>query len=105
MKKTFLVLLAPLAFSTLAQAQAPQAQRIEGATRQLQSTRQRQALAQKLDTSYSSGQTAPELYLGESADVGPQFLVIEKHRKTFFEAGVDTQLLYTSNVLLTEKAP
>ncbi len=45
----------------------------------------------------------PELYPGENEDVGPQYLVMPKVRKTYFEAGVDVQYYYTSNALLSEK--
>jgi hypothetical protein len=49
---------------------------------------------------------APELFMGELQDVGPQFLVSESTaaaRATLWEAGVDTQFFYSSNVLLTER--
>ena len=49
------------------------------------------------------GEAVPELYPGENEDVGPQFLVVPRVRKTLFEAGVDVQYYYTSNALLSEK--
>ncbi len=104
--KTFtLALVAPLTLCSAAWAQAPRAFLSEGAVRQVQSTRQRQALSPTLETSFANGETAPELYGGESEDVGAQLLIIQKPRRTYFEAGVDLQYFYTSNVLLTERAP
>ena len=51
----------------------------------------------------TDGEAVPELYPGENEDVGPQFLVVPRVRKTLFEAGVDVQYYYTSNALLSEK--
>ncbi len=100
----------PLYFSLIVaaagsiEAETPRPAFVEGAVRQAQSVRQRQALAPKLNESYSDGQVAPELYPGESADVGPQLLVIPKVKKTWFEVSADAQYFYTSNIFLAEKA-
>jgi hypothetical protein len=48
-------------------------------------------------------ETAPELYPGESRDIGPQFLVMPVVKKVYFESGADVQYYYSSNALLTEK--
>lgn len=49
-----------------------------------------------------TGETAPILSPEEMVDVGPQSILKMKRRKTHFEASADSQLLYTSNILLTE---
>ncbi len=60
-----------------------------------------------LQTGTESGgdQTAPELYSGESKDVGPQFIVRVKPERKWVEGTVDSQYYYTSNMLLTEQRP
>jgi hypothetical protein len=47
------------------------------------------------------GETAPETYPGESADLGPQMLLKEKKKKRapLFEASADTMVMWTSNAL------
>ena len=60
--------------------------------------RQREQTAQ----SYAAGESAPELYDGESSDVGPQSVLKLKPRKTWFEAMADAQYFYTDNMFLTE---
>ncbi len=102
MKNVLLVLAAGLALSSAALAQAPQIVRTEGALRQLQSAGQRQSIT-SLSNRYADGDVAPELYPGESADVGPQYLMIAKVKRTLFEVGADVQYFYTSNMLLSEK--
>jgi hypothetical protein len=49
-------------------------------------------------------ESAPELFVGEFKDVGPQSILRIKPRRTLFEAGVDSELYYTSNVFLEEEA-
>lgn len=49
--------------------------------------------------------TAPSLYPGEEADLGPQFLVITKPRQTWVSGYGDVQYFYTSNATLTETDP
>ncbi len=71
--------------------------------RQAQTAAQRQDLASGINARAGSKETPPELYQGESADVGPQLLLVEKQRRLWFEAGVDAQYYYTSNLFLTEK--
>ncbi len=80
--------------------------RTESALRQSESIRQRQAFAPQFRTAAATGQTAPELYPGESADVGPQYLLLQQRpaeRRTWWEGAVDVQYFYTSNMFLTEK--
>ena len=45
----------------------------------------------------------PNLYEGEQADVGPQYVVVPKQKPQWIELSLDSQLMYTSNVFLTEK--
>jgi hypothetical protein len=47
--------------------------------------------------------TAPELFPGESDDLGPQQLLLKKPRAKMFELSSDTQALFTSNALLSER--
>lgn len=69
--------------------------------------RAREAATPGFRTGGSTTQTVPELYPGESADVGPQYLLLPQQvappRRTWWEASVDVQYLYTSNMFLTEK--
>lgn len=53
----------------------------------------------------AASQLAPELYEGESSDLGPQFIVRAKPRRKWIEATADSQYYYTSNMLLTEQNP
>jgi hypothetical protein len=48
------------------------------------------------------GEAAPELFSGESSDVGPQSVLRVKPRRTWFEAQADVQYFYTDNMFLTE---
>jgi hypothetical protein len=107
MKKALSLFFLPLA----AAAQTGQAPKpvfrtgeTDAALRQVQSATQRQEFQGSLQqSSAGSNQNAPELYEGESADVGPQVLLAEKQRRNWFEAGADVQYYYTSNLFLTEK--
>jgi len=47
----------------------------------------------------------PELYVGESDDVGPQVALEEKPARLHLEAMLDSQYYHTSNLFLTEDAP
>jgi hypothetical protein len=108
MKKFLLPLTASLAALSSLHAQTNRAGAVEGAARQVQSVNQNRAqTTPDISPSYSAGQVAPELYPGESEDVGPQLLVLEKAPKVqkpiWFEVALDTQYFYTSNMFLTEK--
>lgn len=46
---------------------------------------------------------APELFPGESDDLGPQQLLLKKPRAKMFELSTDTQALFSSNALLSER--
>lgn len=72
--------------------------------------RMQQYNQQQVDTRMQTGQSsteplAPELYEGESSDVGPQFIVRSKPIRKWVEATADSQYYYTSNMLLTEHNP
>ena len=76
----------------------------DAATSTVQGFRERPQVPVRFLT--ESTQTAPELYPGESADVGPQYLLIqEKMRRSWVEGALDVQYYYTSNALLTEHDP
>jgi len=53
--------------------------------------------------SYQENEPAPELYPGESTDVGPQSILKSKPRKTYVEAMADAQYFYTDNMFLNEQ--
>src|SRR5580698_4160201 len=48
------------------------------------------------------GTNAPETYQGENADIGPQHVLRLVPQRTFFMVRLDSQYLYTDNVLLTQ---
>lgn len=90
-------------FCAAAFAQSPADRAISSVQSAAARTQTRALLARSL-----MKQTAPELYPGEFADVGPQFLLTQpegapetEHR--WLEGIADVQLYYTSNALLTEK--
>ena len=64
----------------------------------VQQRRQREQAAPAAE----SGETAPELFVGESSDVGPQSILKFKPRKSYFEAMADVQYFYTDNMFLTK---
>lgn len=83
-------------------AQAPLPRTADAATTTVQSFRERPQISPKFRIGAS--QTAPELYPGESADVGPQYLLIQQMmRRSWVEGALDVQYYYTSNALLTER--
>lgn len=47
--------------------------------------------------------TVPQLYEGETSDVGPQSVVTPVERRTLFQARADMQFLYTDNAFLTAR--
>jgi hypothetical protein len=74
-------------------AQAP------AAIGQVDAVQQRRQLA---ESAAPSEIAAPELFPGETSDVGPQSVLRFKPRKKYFEAQADVQYFYTDNMLLTE---
>ncbi|MBI3851101.1 MAG: hypothetical protein HY298_12615 [Verrucomicrobia bacterium] len=91
------VLLALLAAS-LGQAQA----QVPGAIDQVDSVQQRRTAQQSAQAGATQEETAPELYPGETDDVGPQSIVQLRPRKTLFEVVADIQYFYTDNMFLEE---
>jgi hypothetical protein len=73
-----------------------------GAIRQLDSVQQRQQIEQTARP-YEENGSAPELYPGESSDVGPQSILKFKPRRTYVEAMADAQYFYTDNMFLNEQ--
>jgi hypothetical protein len=67
---------------------------------QVDSTQQRRAVEEVTERRYETGETAPEIYPGESEDIGPQSVLAAKHRRTLFEGTADIQYYYTDNVFL-----
>src|SRR6266478_2878454 len=77
------------------------AAQVPGAVRQTEAVEQRRQL-EPAARSYEGGESAPELYPGESTDVGPQTIIKFKPRKTYFEAMADAQYFHTDNMFLTQ---
>ncbi len=71
-----------------------------GAIDQVDSAQQRRALQQSDQPQLQSGDNAPELYPGESQDIGPQSVLAIKPRKTLVEAIADSEFFHTDNVFL-----
>lgn len=71
-----------------------------GAIDQVDSTQQRRALQQSAQQQLQPGDNAPEIYPGESGDVGPQSVLAVKPRKTWFTGIADSEYFHTDNVFL-----
>ena len=71
------------------------------AIQQVDSVQQRRQLDQSaLDQNETSA--APELFAGETSDVGPQSVVKRAPRKSLFEASADVQFFHTDNMFLAD---
>ena len=68
----------------------------------MDSAQQRRLAEQSARAGYQAEESVPELFPGESGDVGPQSVLKMKARKTCFEALADVQYFYTDNMFLTE---
>ena len=88
-----------------AQQAGANATRLETVGRQGQdrAVAQRAEKARAADASGAQDATAPELFPGESDDLGPQQLLLKKPRAKMFELSTDMQALFTSNARLSEK--
>ena len=75
---------------------------VPGALDQVDSAQQRRKAQRSAHSGLNEGETAPELFPGESSDLGPQSVLRMKARKTWFEAQADVQYFYTDNMFLTE---
>jgi hypothetical protein len=96
MKRYFLfVLIAASGAALNARAQ------IGGLVNQVENTRTRNELNESAGQVGASN-AVPQLYEGESSDVGPQSVLQSRPRRTLFQAEADEQFFYTDNVLLTE---
>ena len=71
-----------------------------GSIQQVDAVAQRRSLEQSSQLVYQTGDAAPEIYPGESADVGPQSVLRLKPRKQWFEAVLDSQYFHTDNMFL-----
>ena len=71
----------------------------QGAVRQTESVDQRRQFEDSAKK-YTPGESAPELYLGETTDVGPQSVLRMPPRKTYFEGVADVQYFRTDNMFL-----
>ena len=63
----------------------------------------RQQLNQTAESQMTGSNSVPQLYDGETSDVGPQSVVTPTVRRTLFQARADVQLFYTDNVFLTDR--
>lgn len=75
-----------------------------GAIDQVNNVQQRRTLEDSANLRYDNGDTVPELYPGESDDVGPQTVLAVKRRRTWVEGVADIQYFYTDNVFLDHSA-
>lgn len=74
---------------------------IGGAVNQVDNSNTRQQLNETAESQLTRSNSVPQLYEGETSDVGPQSVVTPTVRRTLFQARADVQLLYTDNALLT----
>src|SRR5690348_7929115 len=51
---------------------------------------------------FAAGTNAPELYRGENIDVGPQRILRQNPRHTYFDVLLDSQIFYTDNANFAE---
>ena len=77
-----------------AQVGAPQQQQVDNAQFRRELSQSTQAL--------SNGETVPELYTGETSDVGPQSVVKFKPRKSYLKLSADAQYFHTDNMFLAD---
>ena len=90
----------PVAALTVGMSIASSEAQTPGAIDQVDTAQQRRALDQSADVRYQSGDSLPDLYPGETDDVGPQSVLSVKRRRTLFEGVADSQYYYTDNVFL-----
>lgn len=70
---------------------------------QSESANTREQLNQTAESQMNGTNSVPQLYEGETSDVGPQSVVMPRERHTLFQAKVDEQMIYTDNVFLTSQ--
>lgn len=75
---------------------------VGGMVNQSENANTREQLNQTAESQMNGTNSVPQLYEGETSDVGPQSVVVPRARRTLFQARVDAQFLYTDNVFLTD---
>ena len=83
-------------------AALPALAQMPNASQQVDSVQQRQQLEQAAQ-SLTVSNAVPELYDGESGDVGPQSVLQMKPRRTYLTAFADVQYFHTDNMFLANK--
>ena len=96
MNKFFLAGTLTLGAGLAASAQMP------NASQQVDSVQQRRQLEQAAQMMIATN-AVPELYAGETGDVGPQSVLQIKSRRTYIEAFADAQYFYTDNMFLANQ--
>jgi hypothetical protein len=96
LKNYFLTGTLTLAAGLTASAQMP------NASQQVDSVQQRRQLEQAAQMMIATN-AVPELYAGETGDVGPQSVLQLKPRRTYIEAFADAQYFYTDNMFLADQ--
>jgi hypothetical protein len=74
---------------------------VGSAVNQVANSNTREQLNQAAESKLTATNSVPQLYEGETSDVGPQSVVTPSVRHTLFQASADVQLFYTDNALLT----
>jgi hypothetical protein len=75
---------------------------IGGIVNQVDTTQTRAQLNQSAEAQAATN-GVPQLYEGESSDLGPQSVVQARPRHTLFSAEADAQFFYTDNILQTDR--
>ena len=98
MKTKFIFLAAAAVFFTALNTSA----QMPNASQQVDSLQQRRQLEQAAQLMIATN-AVPELYAGESGDVGPQSVLQVKPRRTYIQAFADMQYFYTDNMFLANQ--
>jgi len=96
--KPFLLLTAALAGSGVAGARAQ-----VGAMNQVDASENRNQMNRTAKAALTESNSVPQLYEGETDDVGPQSVIQPHERRKLFEAYADVQYFYTDNLLFKER--
>lgn len=75
---------------------------VGGMVGQTENANTREQLNQTAESQLAGSNSVPQLYEGETSDVGPQSVVAPRERRALFQARADMQFLYTDNVFLTD---
>ena len=90
-----------ISLATVFSAALPALAQVPNASQQVDSIQQRQQLDQIIQPT-SDTNTVPELYDGESTDIGPQSILQIKPHRTLLKAFADVQYFYTDNMFLAD---